>query len=213
MVFPVTFTVMKKANAFLLTLFFTLCITGIQAQTGRKSWLVGGNAHARREFRGGPSTWNINLTPNAGYFVADNFAMGLWAQAGFSFLKTRSNSVIGSVINGRQVSVDRINESEYAAAPFLRGYIGSRKLRPFLQAQIGYFKRRSVTTFLDAPDKQVEIQDGVLLGAGAGVAYFVSDYIALEAFLNSTYNDENYWRFPPTNVGMSFGLQFHLPNR
>ncbi len=197
----------------LATLLVGVCFVDLYAQTSKKSWLIGGNLYIRREVKAGPNTWNIGLFPNAGYFVANNFAMGLTAQASFSFFKTTSNSAAGSFYNGQILLVDKINETEYSLAPFLRGYIGSKKLRPFLQAQIGYFRSRSVTSFLAISETRTDTYGGLLLGAGVGVAYFVSDSVALEAFLNSTYNEENYRFFAPSNIGLNFGIQFHLPAR
>lgn len=183
----------------------------LAAQTAKGSWLIGGNAHTRYEVESGPRIWNTNLNPTVGYFLGNNFALGLGVPLAFSSWKTRPNSYVGTFIDGQAVEITRTARSEIGLSLLIRGYFGAGKFRPFLQAQPGFSKQAGTTVYRTIPERRYS-QNSLALSGGPGLSYFITDHVGLEALVNAVYNDD-VRNFPPTSIGLYFGLQFYLPKK
>ncbi len=183
----------------------------LAAQTTKGSWLIGGNAYARYEADAGPKGWNTNMNPTAGYFLGKNFALGLGVPLSFSSRKNTGNGGMIALINGQQVEISRTAQLETGLALLIRGYIGGGRFRPFLQAQPGFSRQVFKTEFRTIPERRYS-QTNAAISGGPGLAYFITDHVGVEALLNAVYNDD-VRNFPPTSIGLYFGLQFYLPKK
>ncbi|MBD0256018.1 MAG: porin family protein [Cytophagales bacterium] len=183
----------------------------LAAQTAKGSWLMGGNAHIRYQIDGGRSHWNTDLNPSAGYFVGNNFALGLGVPLAFSFWKTRPSAYVGTFVNGQAVELTRTVNSEIGLTLLVRGYFGKGKFRPFLQAQPGFMRQASKVEYRTLPERRYS-QSSLVVSGGPGLSYFITDHVGVEALLNAAYNEE-LPNFPPTSIGLYFGLQFYLPKK
>jgi outer membrane protein len=110
---------MKKQFLF-LSIAFLLTSTILQAQTERKSWMVGGQFNQQLSFSDGTNYYVFNLSPDAGFFISNNLALG----AAFS------TTIF--VIEGE-------TDTRIGLAPFVRYYFGgSEKVKLFVHGQAGF---------------------------------------------------------------------------
>ncbi len=193
-----------------LFIILTLASCLLQAQTMKGSWLLGGNAHIRYELDAGPKGWNANLNPNVGYFISNNIVLGLGIPLRFLSSKSTGSSRIIGFVDGQQVEISRTVQSELGIAPLVRGYIGGGKLRPFLQTQVALLRQMDKVLYQSIPESR-SVRIGAAISGGPGLAYFISENTSVEASLNAVYNDDIERLFPPTSIGLYFGLQFYLP--
>ncbi len=127
------------------------------AQTEKGRWLVGGNAGFSSSKAGGASASvsSFNINPNAGYFVADNIAVG--AGVGFT-------SATGGF-------------SAFAAAPFVRYYflpLGTNA-KLFANGSFGFGSVKPGSGAASLSSTQWEI--------AAGPSFFLNKNVALETVL------------------------------
>src|SRR3989337_2214932 len=100
---------MKRTLSVLMAfLVFTLAAS---AQTEKGSWLVGGNV----EVNTAEDDTQIDFSPNAGYFLLDNLAVG--ARVGLNYRKQETTKT-----------------TSLGFGPFARYYFGTTNIRPFGQA-------------------------------------------------------------------------------
>lgn len=114
------------------------------------------------------SKWNaVNISPMAGYFVADGFMVG----AGLGFL------TIGSKDDGDD---EEFRVNIFSAAPMLRYYFKQDgKVRPYVEAR-GGFMNISTSDDDDDPYKVT------LYGGKVGGAIFIGDRTSLDLFVDYT---------------------------
>lgn len=183
---------MKKI---VLTAFTLVTISlGVRAQTAKDWYLIGGNiGNIGLNFQTDNTAFSFNLTPRVAWFVKDDFAVGAQALIGVNTSKgfTQINYGIGPVVRY-----------------FLpeRGLQNVRKTRWFLDANVGL--NGSNTKVSGSPSVNT---NGIGIGFGPGLAYFVNQNIALEilpkynltvGFGNSTTNNA---------LDISIGFQIYLP--
>lgn len=102
-------------------LFIAAChlMNHLHAQTGKGGVLLGGTASFQVQFTD-PESTNVDLSPQLGFFIANNLAIGGALNLNFS------NSY-----------------SSFGIAPFGRYYFeGEKSSRLFVQAQVGYFSTK-----------------------------------------------------------------------
>ena len=150
-------------------------------QTDKGSHLAGGTVSVNNTFSSQSSLFNVNLNPNYGYFIANNFAIG-----GILSLTYSSNTT---------------NYSTLAAlSPFIRYYIGPPKTCMFF----GY---ASAGGGVESDDQRKNV--GLYnFQVGPGFDYFINKHVAAEAILTYTgsklnISESNY----NNNVGLLIGLQ------
>ncbi len=173
-----------------------LSITALQAQevnskavepVQKGNWMVGaslgslGYAFESEQF-------NINLAPQAGYFVQDNLALGLKLGLGWVTVKNADNFFT------------------YELSPFVRYYFPNAAAgngRFFLQGDIGVTGTSAANT--DAALK---------VGANVGYAHFLNRNVAVEVTAGYNYSESN---FPgadsQSGLGVAAGFQIYLPGR
>ncbi|WP_373516588.1 hypothetical protein [Pricia sp.] len=141
--------------------------------------------------------YNVGLSPKVGYFVADNFLIGVSTNLGF----TKSPEVNGVSAKSTVYGIQAL--SRYYLFP---GEVGVENLlnrgRFFVEANGGI----SGVNIKDGPST-----NGFALGFGPGYAYFITDNVALETTLK--YNglagggDTSY----QNSIGLNIGIQIFLP--
>ena len=169
---------MKKI--FLTLALSITCAIFAQAQTEKGTLLLGGGAEFKSTSADGASVTNYSLSPNIGYFVAENIAVGARVDFG------------GSSSDGESVS-------NYQIAPFARYYflpIGSNA-KLFGDASVGF-----------AGSSAEGDKGATVIAVQAGPAFFLNQHTALElaARFASISSDGQ----SATQFGIRVGLQIHF---
>ena len=156
------------------------CAFIAQAQTEKGTLLLGGNAGFSSTSVAGASSSNYNLSPNVGYFISENFALG--GRVGFNG---------GSGFGGGSFS-------SYQIAPFGRYYflpIGSNaKLFGDASIGIGGASGGGGNT--------------TIFGLAAGPAVFLNKNTALE--ITAGLQSANTGGVSQTTFGLNVGFQIHF---
>ncbi|SDJ95131.1 Outer membrane protein beta-barrel domain-containing protein [Catalinimonas alkaloidigena] len=127
------------------------------AQTEQGSVLLGGNASLQFN-----DPFSITVAPNIGVFVRDNFAIGSALSVSYQESSTSRYTSLGVI-------------------PFARLYFGHLPVRPFVMGNVGYSHERSRSK--TGPGRQTSTYNRGIANIGAGLAYFLSDQVALETTL------------------------------
>jgi hypothetical protein len=170
--------------------------TATHAQIQQGYYLIGGNlATSSIGFSDG-TPFNLNITPKVAWFRNNNIAVGGFVDIGLSTAKDA-----GTTFN-------------YGVGPLARYYFGKSDVNTATTSA-----RASSRFFLEGT---VGIQginasggsstNGLGVGIGPGLAYFINDNIALEALLkyNKAFgfgNDDN----GSSLLQLNFGFQIYLP--
>ena len=149
------------------------------------NWMVGGSIGSLG-YSFEAESFNIQVSPRAGYFVSDGVAVGAQANLGFT-----------SVNNGK-------NEWGYGIAPFVRYYFpggASATGRFFGQGDVG------IAGSSAGDDVSLNV------GLNAGYAHFITQTVALEAMLGYNYSKANISSSSDkaSGLGISVGFQIYLP--
>ena len=182
---------MKTIQLFITISLLTFLASNAQISKG--NWMVGGSGNFtnyKSTFQSGNTETTqtgsaFTISPNLGYFIIDNFALG--SIVSFSF----SNP-----------SGDNTNSHGYGISPFIRYYFrkSDKMINPFLQTSYGFSKGKSDS---GGSNKST----GYAIKGGSAI--FFNSSVALELSLNynssKTNSDVKYKYF---TVGI--GFQIHL---
>jgi hypothetical protein len=168
--------------------------TAMQAQTQRGWYIIGGDlSNIGLDFQKNNTKFSLDITPRAAWFIRDDFAVG------------------GEALLGLETG-DGFTTTNYGIGPIARYYLSGtalesvRKTRWFLDGNVGIYGNNTKVTGSEGVST-----NGLGIGFGPGIAYFLNPNIALEAvakynitvgFGNSTTNNS-------LNIGL--GFQIHLP--
>ncbi|MCX6218217.1 outer membrane beta-barrel protein [Spirosoma sp.] len=161
---------MKALLCTCLILLTNLTITSAQTEKGR--WTAGatvGNlTYSKKDTY---SSFAASLMPSAGYFVVNNLEAGTGVPLSINTSKYAS-------YNGDA----RNSGTSIGLSPYVRYYIGSSKLKPFIGLAYGY----SWTSIRNRDSGQDIKGKGFTstLTPTVGVAYFINRSVALNASLN-----------------------------
>lgn len=124
-----TYLIDKKMKKILFTVVFAMFVGVVSAQTEKGNWLVGANlANINYDFDF--KEFSLELTPQAGYFIADDVAVG-------ALLNLGVNAPEGGDA-----------ETFWGIGPFVRGYFGgTEKGKFFGQADLAFGGYESETRF------------------------------------------------------------------
>lgn len=158
---------MRVVNLVTTVLLVAACSAGlrVQGQTDRGDWLIGGLL----ELNTAKSSTTVQFSPNAGFFVAKNFAIG------------------GNLI----YSYDKLGDikvSGFGIGPFVRYYFTEEKVRPFFAGDMT-FEKRKLTTSLGS-----NTEDAFSWFLGGGAAFFINENVAVDGLLgyaHSKVSDED----------------------
>jgi hypothetical protein len=152
--------------------------------TGKGNWLVGVQA-ANIGYNINLKIFTITLTPQAGYFIRRNLAIG--AELDFDM-----QSAYGTVYTGWGVN------------PFIRKYFGgAEKTKFFIQGNVGI----GGNSFDSASALNYN------LGATLGYSYFLNSYVALETGLAAKIIVPPGSGDAENRLGLNLGFQIHLPRK
>lgn len=143
-----------KRQLFILAL---LAAAGFKAtaQTEQGNFLAGGNV----QLNTAQHNTNITLAPTVGYFFVDNFAGG--AILDLSYTKTGVSPSVGKT-------------TAISIGPFIRYYVGTTNIRPFLQGDVEF----SSTKYKAGTESTTST--GTTFFVGPGAAIFLNRNVALE---------------------------------
>jgi hypothetical protein len=166
---------MKKI---ILAVFLSAIITAINAQTEKGDWLVGG----RIDLNTSNNNTHIGFSPNGGYFIINNLAIG------GNLMIDYSKSGNGKV-------------TDLGFGPFARYYFTRAMARPLLQASVDYISRQ-----IKNPASSTT-NNGVNLFLGGGLAVFINQNVAIEILAG--YSNNKYKGIDGSS-GFSLGIGFQV---
>lgn len=178
---------MKKL--FVAATFFVAGAFGVNAQIQKNHWMVGGEV-ANFQFTNG---LNIGITPKAGYFIKDNWAVG--AEAGLNIIKAKGANV---------------TTTNWNLGAFTRYYIG-KNYDNILKN--GTFFGEISAGFGGTASQGASSTNGLQLGFGAGYAYFITPSVSLNALvkLNTTVGAGS--NTATIDLPINVGFQIYLPTK
>ena len=162
-------------------------------------------ASSQNEEGDGPSSSQFNLAPNVGYFVVDQFALGIGMDYTFSAIK--------------EPSEDRNEDSNLLFGPFLRYYVPvGDDMAVFLQTDFGF--GNATDDQMISGERQRISSNIFALGVGPGFTIFSNSAIGIEAlfkynFARSSFDTEiNVVKTTTTTTSnqfdLSIGVQFYF---
>lgn len=152
------------------------------------NWMIGGSVgSAGYSFEG--ETFNINVSPRAGYFISDGIAIG--AELG----------------GGLQTVKDGDNVWSYGFSPFVRYYFpegASSTGRFFGQGSVG----------VSGASAGSDSDTSFAFGINGGYAHFITDNVALEGMVGYNYSKSDLATVgKQSGLGFSVGFQIYLPGK
>ena len=176
-------------NKIIGSLCLLLIALSAEAQTEKGSLLLGGSGSMSLSFYKNTSpVYRLNLNPNVGFFIANNFALG---------------GVVDIEVNGNENSV----EEYLGAGPFLRYYFDTKKpkIKPYLGGGFAVSQFFSQGRFGTG-------SSNVLFKANLspGLAYFINENVALDAGLRFNYSKSFGVFGEAVYPSFNIGFQVHL---
>lgn len=165
------------------------------AQTEKGNMLVGANlGNIGGVFSSQTSTFNLNLTPKLGWFIKDDIAIGGLVNLGLSTGGGNTSFNYGVGAFGRYYIKDKEVEL-------------SKRSRFFLEANAGI---NGVNTKTDGGTSTNT--NGLGVGFGPGLAYFITPNVGLEALLKYDLTVGFGSATTAHAVGVNVGFQIYLPS-
>ncbi len=184
----------------LIVVFTTLfAFANLSAQTEQGRFVFGGATSFDVVNLIEEEVTTLTLKPELGYFVYDNFSIGL----------------TGLIV----ADASEINNFDGSLLSEFKYYFLQDKFRPFVKLNAGYRKtsiyERSVSS------SSFSTIHGLAIGSGIGGAYFLNDNISIDFSLQYLYSDmKRKGQVPPqfrtdysvkqTNINVFVGLSFYL---
>ena len=159
------------------------------AQLQQGNWMVGAHV-ANVKFTNG---FNLNLTPQLGYFVQDRWAVG--AQVGLNIFSPEGTGD---------------TQTDWSIAPFTRYYFASTEIDNLLNN--GAFFAEGSAGFGGNNSSTGNSTNGVELGIGAGYAYFITPSVGLEGMLKYQGLVGGGNTSSQGDLYLGVGFQIYLPN-
>jgi hypothetical protein len=184
-----------KKSLFMLAVVLTAGTFAAKAQIQRGNVLVGGNLANFDLGLNEGSRFSMDITPKAAWFVRDNTAIGAYVNLGLSTAKGQGTDV------------------NYGVGALARMYANGnavpavRHTRLFVEASVG------IDGLNTSKSSTNESTNGLGLGVGPGLAYFITPNVGLEGLLK--YQGIVGFGTRPTtsNLNLSVGFQIYLPGR
>jgi opacity protein-like surface antigen len=150
-------------------------------------WLIGGTGNLSLGALDDVGLHQFSISPMAGYLVGKKIAVGL------------STGYIYSNINNT-------NTDSFFAGPFVRYYLTQKKLAPYAEVAYGASWTRIENTNPMTNEVTTYKDSGSSYRIGAGLNYFISKNVALDANLRYSRNSD--WDTGSTSLNV--GLQFFI---
>lgn len=197
---------MKKLLIFIAVAMFSLTTF---SQTNKGTILIDAQSNLSLSFTTQKSEYNglssdadkstnLILSPSMGYFIADNFVLGLSLPVRFYSSKEEDYTV---------------SQTSFGFGPFARFYFGTSNIKPFLQANVGYVTNSYKIE--NSFDNENGSSNGILFGFGGGVAFFIKESIAINASISYTGaslkdGDNSDYKSTTGEFGIGLGFALHL---
>jgi hypothetical protein len=161
-------------------------LTGLGFNTEKNETGKGGSSQDGYE----SGYYNFDLMPKAGYFIADNFLCGLFADIELYNNKPKAEDVYG------------YKGTSFIIGPFTRYYLPvSKSVIPFAEAQAGFgfdiYNSRTDPSS-DWVHNKISLNS---LRVGGGIVFFITDELGLDIFLG--YQHDSYHNNELNNSGRS----------
>ncbi len=159
------------------TIVFTLALVlsgflVVMAQTEKGRWTVGAQVgNFQYSTQNGYNSFSGSLSPSAGYFLANNLLIG--AGVPLSLTTNKFSNPSGDVL---------YKSTEIGLSPYVRYYVGSGKLKPYVGVSYAYSMTRQRTDMDYQTLKTSGFTSSVI--PTVGIAYFINRSVALNAGLN-----------------------------
>lgn len=161
-----------------------------EASIKQGNWIIGGGIGSTG-YNFSTDAYNLNIYPQAAYFISDNVAVGAQVNLGLN-------------------AYDGGSSFNYGIAPLIRYYFPegqTSRSRWFGQGTAGIAGSHVKNSSSDAPVS-------LLLGVAAGYTHFVASHVALEGTLGYTYNKADIsGNSGVSGLGLTFGFQIYLPGK
>lgn len=151
---------MKKASLLIAVVILLCNVSKAQIQQGNV--LVGGDLGGLSLGLNGDGYFNLSLNPKAAWFVRDNIAIGAYAKLGISTAKNAGTTTM------------------YGVGPIARYYINDPKVNPLQHARFFFEGNVGIE---GSNYSKGSSTNGLGLGIGPGLAYFITPNIGLETLL------------------------------
>ena len=125
----------------------------------------------------GPTALQVSVAPNVGYFVFDNFALGLGFDYTFSSVE--------------QPDLDKTDDSDLLFGPFLRYYIPFENDMAFFIVTDFGFGKSSDNQLIAGENRSID-NNVFAIGVGPGITIFSNNGIGLEALFKYNYARSNF---------------------
>ncbi len=187
---------MKKISALIIA---GMAIFGTQqasAQIQKGNLMVGASlADMNIKLQKGNTDLSLSINPKIGYFIQDNVAIGAEVKLGFA-----TNSAQNSI--------------NYGIGAFGRYYVSSKQLELLKHARFfGEVNAGLVGDNIKPKGMSSVSTNGLGIGFGPGVAYFITPNIGLEALLKYNLGVGFGSSTTTNNFSIGFGFQIYLPTK
>ncbi|WP_312821996.1 OmpW family outer membrane protein [Epilithonimonas sp.] len=188
----------------------------MNAQTEKGSWVISGsttigfnNTSSKVKYNGnsvdGPKTTSFNIKPSAGYFVANNIAVGV----DLSFTSTKNEST--QYFFDQELNFESKSNTVVVMPNATYYFKSASKVMPYLGAGIGYFSNTiKYPSDFSSNEEVKETIDGLAWGAKGGVVFLVTPSIGIDlglAYVNTS-NKENDVKNVTNSFGVNAGFSF-----
>jgi len=179
-----------KKTSLLSVVAVLLCLNAVKAQLQKGNVLVGGDLAGFNLGLNKDGYFNMNINPKAAWFVKDNMAIGGYVNFGLSTIKGAGTT------------------TQYGVGALGRYYINDPKINVLQHAR--FFAEANVGIEGDNYSKGGST-NGLGIGFGPGLAYFVTPNIGLEALLKYDGIVGFGSRATTSSLDFSLGFQVYLP--
>lgn len=210
---------LKLIDVISRTFFLTLIFISEQlvAQTNMGSFMIGGNAYfsisETENYNSEVKLSSTSFSPQLGYFVFDNFAVGLAMPIGFHKYKTTYD------VQQDPITYETKNNS-LGIGPFLRYYVPLGKIFLFAEGSYSFSKSSGTILSFDPQSGGLIERDNITKNQtfwiGPGIAMMVNKHIGIEGLLsykNTSINNNNnpFAKSDQQGIFFELGLQYYIP--
>lgn len=185
---------MKKIRLLTLVALGVLLGSTVKAQIQKGNIMVGGSLTSLGlDFQKESTQFSFDLTPKVGWFIKDGLAIGGYVDFGLRTLDPGTNVNYGVGAFGRYFIEDKnVRKLEF-----------SKRTRFFVEANVGfagYNPANGAST------------NGLNIGAGPGIAYFITPNVSLEGLLKYDLTVGFGSSTTANRLKLGVGFQIYLPS-
>ncbi|WP_281324312.1 porin family protein [Flavobacterium sp. IMCC34518] len=215
-----------KKRFLLVALLFSVIIT---AQTEKGTFAISGktglgfnSTTIKYENSGnttdGPKTSSFNISPSLSYFIIDNLSLGLDLNYKTVTTKQKTFFINSGVTGGYTIVDEKITQNTLSIIPTATYFFSKGKTRPYINAGMGFANMKEKSNYYGSlADGQTSSNfstsnNGLVWGAGGGLAYFVSKAIGFDlglAYAKYTYKENNS-KVKTGSLGANIGISVFL---